>query len=153
MNEKNRTPMADRLQTICLTALLWLAGCAEPEGFRQPEDGLEAAREFIRATLDGDYSKAEMYVSPEEQDLALFSRWQEHMRRQPEKERLGLKSSTILIQSVSSPNDSTTIVQYSNSFHRTPTRIVVARRNGQWRVEFRETLTGFPAASGPDSLR
>jgi len=152
MSEKKQNIMADRFFVACLTTLICLAGCVEPEGFRQPEDGLEAAREFIRSTLDGDYNKAEMYVSLDEQDLALFSRWQEHMRRQPEKERLGLKSSTILIQSVSSPNDSTTIVQYSNSYHRTPTRIVVVRHQGQWRVEFRETLTGVPATMRTDSL-
>lgn len=144
--------MAERFLRTFISIALLLSGCAEPQGFRQPEDGLEAAREFIRATLDGDYGKAEMYVARNEQDMELFARWREHMRRQPEKERLGLKSSTILIQSVETPNDSLTIVQYSNSFHREPTRIVVARRNGVWGVEFRETMTGRGAA-GRDTLK
>lgn len=143
--------MADRILRHLLTAFLLLAGCAEPQGFHPPEDGLEAAREFIRATLDGDYGKAEMYVANDEQDLALYARWREHMRRQPEKERLGLKSSTILIESVETPNDSLTIVRYSNSFHREPTRIVVARQDGVWGIRFRETMTGA-SASGGDSI-
>jgi hypothetical protein len=142
--------MAERFLKTLLPVLLLLAGCAEPQGFRQPEDGLEAAREFIRATLDGDYGKAEMYVSAEGQDLELYARWREHMRRQPERERLGLKSSTILIESVETPNDSLTIVRYANSFHRQSTRIVVARRNGAWRVRFGETITA-PPAGGADS--
>jgi hypothetical protein len=152
MNVKNRNPVADTFLRTCIAAALLLSGCAEPQGFRPPEDGLEAAREFIRATLDGDYGRAEMYLTRNEQDQELFARWREHMRRQPERERLGLKSSTILIESVETPNDSTTIVRYSNSFHREPTRIVVARRNGVWGVEFRETMTGRGAAGG-DSLR
>ncbi len=143
--------MADTILRTWLAAALLLWGCAEPQGFRPPEDGLEAAREFIRATLDGDYGRAEMYLARDEQDQELFARWREHMRRQPEKERLGLKSSTILIESVETPNDSTTIVRYSNSFHREPTRIVTARRNGAWVVKFRETMTGREAAGG-DSL-
>ena len=149
---KKRTTMADRFLKTLLPALLLLAGCGEPQGFRQPEDGLEAAREFIRATLDGDYGRAEMYVSPDGQDLELFARWREHMRRQPETERLGLKSSTILIEAVETPSDSLTIVRYANSFHRQSTRVVVARSNGAWRVRFRESMTGTPA-DGADSLR
>ena len=144
--------MAERIFRIFISAALLLSGCAEPQGFRQPEDGLEAAREFIRATLDGDYGRAEMYLSRDEQDLELFARWREHMRRQPEKERLGLKSSTILIESVETPNDSTTVVRYSNSFHREPTRIVVAHRSGVWGVQFRETMTGREASAG-DTLK
>ena len=151
MNAKNRNPVRDSILRTWIAAALLLWGCAEPQGFRPPEDGLEAAREFIRATLDGDYGRAEMYLARNEQDQELFARWREHMRRQPEKERLGLKSSTILIESVETPNDSTTVVRYSNSFHREPTRIVVARRNGVWGVEFRETMTGREA-SGADSL-
>ena len=30
-------------------------GCSTPEGFKSPEDPLDAGREFIRALLDGDY--------------------------------------------------------------------------------------------------
>jgi hypothetical protein len=152
MNVKNRNPVADTILRTCISLALLLSGCAEPQGFRPPEDGLEAAREFIRATLDGDYGRAEMYLARDEQDQELFTRWREHMRRQPERERLGLKSSTILIESVETPNDTTTIVHYSNSFHREPTRMVVARRNGAWVVQFRETMTGRGAAGG-DSLR
>ncbi|MFM1963065.1 MAG: hypothetical protein RLZZ172_1910, partial [Bacteroidota bacterium] len=28
-------------------------GCTEPEGYIQPEDPLDAGREFIRAVMDG----------------------------------------------------------------------------------------------------
>ena len=47
--------------------MMLLAGCSEPEGYKKPEDGLDAAREFVRAVLDGNFSKAEMYVLEEEE--------------------------------------------------------------------------------------
>lgn len=117
-----------------------MAACSAPEGFNKPEDGLDAAREFVRATLDGDYGKAERYVLQEENDLGLFDRYKSHMKSAPEKERLGLKSANIIIDSVRTPSDSVTLVHYSNSFHRKPTRLRVVRIAGEWWVDFSDTF-------------
>lgn len=118
-----------------------LAGCTEPEGYKKPEDGLDAAREFVRAVLDGNFSKAEMYVLEEEEDRQLFNRYREYMKKQPKKERLGLKSATILINKVELPNDSVTIVTYSNSFHKKLTELQVVRKNEDWKVDFSYTFS------------
>lgn len=121
--------------------MMLLAGCSEPEGYKKPEDGLDAAREFVRAVLDGDFSKAEMYVLEEEEDRQLFNRYREYMKKQPQTERLGLRSATILINKVESPNDSVTIVTYSNSFHKKPTELQVVRKNEDWKVDFSYTFS------------
>lgn len=121
--------------------MMMLAGCTEPEGYKKPEDGLDAAREFVRAVLDGNFSKAEMYVLEEEEDRQLFNRYREYMKKQPKKERLGLKSATILINKVELPNDSVTIVTYSNSFHKKLTELQVVRKNEDWKVDFSYTFS------------
>ena len=118
--------------------MMLLAGCSEPEGYKKPEDGLDAAREFVRAVLDGNFSKAEMYVLEEEEDRQLFNRYREYMKKQPQKERLGLRSAIILINKVESPNDSVT---YSNSFHKKPTELQVVRKNEDWKVDFSYTFS------------
>jgi hypothetical protein len=129
---------------FAITALLLslFAACSEPEGFKKPEDGLDAASSFVRATLDGDYARAERYVIRDEEDLRLFERYKVHMKQVPEKERLGLKSANMIIDSVRTPSDSVTLIHYSNTFHRKPTRLRAVRVAGDWWIDFSDTFGG-----------
>lgn len=133
--------MRNRILYLFTAVLLFIAGCTEPEGFKKPEDALDAAREFVRAVLDGDYKRAELYVLPEEDDIRLFNRYKDYMKKQPEKERLGLKSSSILVNKVEQLNDSVSIVNYSNSFSKKPMDIRVIKKDGEWWVDFSYTFS------------
>lgn len=134
--------MHNRRFSIIALVFISLASCSEPEGFKAPEDGLDAASSFVRATLDGDYAKAERYVMQDEEDLRLFERYKAHMKQVPEKERLGLKSANMIIDSVRTPSDSVTMVHYSNTFHRKPTRLKAVRVAGGWWIDFSDTFSG-----------
>jgi hypothetical protein len=133
--------MRNRILSLFTAVLLLITGCTEPEGFKKPEDALDAAREFVRAVLDGDYKRAELYVLPEEDDIRLFNRYKDYMKKQPDKERLGLKSSSILVNKVEQLNDSVSIVNYSNSFSKKPMDIRVIRKDGEWWVDFSYTFS------------
>ncbi len=133
--------MRNRILYLFTAVLLLFTGCTEPEGFKKPEDALDAAREFVRAVLDGDYKRAELYVLPEEDDIRLFNRYKDYMKKQPEKERLGLKSSSILVNKVEQLNDSVSIVNYSNSFSKKPMDIRVIKKDGEWWVDFSYTFS------------
>ncbi len=132
--------MHNRRFVIIALIFISLAGCSEPEGFKKPEDGLDAASSFVRATLDGDYAKAERYVMREEEDLRLFERYKVHMKQVSEQERLGLKSANMIIDSVRTPSDSVTLVHYSNTYHRKPTRLRAVRVAGDWWIDFSDTF-------------
>ena len=116
--------------------------CNQPEGFEKPEDALDAGREFVRAVLDGNFTKAEMYVLPEEDDIRLFNRYKDYMKKRSEKERLSLKSSSIQINKVDEQNDSTAIINYANSYSKEPVDIKVIKKNGEWWVDFSYTFSG-----------
>jgi Domain of unknown function (DUF4878) len=133
--------MRNRILYLFTALMLFIGGCTEPEGFKKPEDALDAAREFVRAVLDGDYKRAELYVLPEEDDIRLFNRYKDYMKKQPEKERLGLKSSSILVNKVEQLNDSVSIVNYSNSFSKKPMDIRVIKKDGEWWVDFSYTFS------------
>jgi hypothetical protein len=75
----------NRLLSLTGFILFVLIGCSEPEGFIQPEDPLDAGREFIRAVMDGDYEEAELYLSEDAEDKELFSRYKQYMKKQPQK--------------------------------------------------------------------
>lgn len=134
--------MHNRTSVIIALMLSVFASCSEPEGFKKPEDGLDAASSFVRATLDGDYAKAERYVVRDEEDLRLFERYKAHMNQVSEKERLGLKSANMIIDSVRTPSDSVTLVHYSNTFHRQSTRLRAVRIGGEWWIDFSDTFGG-----------
>ena len=38
------------------------AACSDPHSFKKAEDAQDAGREFIRASLDGNYEKASFYL-------------------------------------------------------------------------------------------
>jgi hypothetical protein len=137
--------MRNRIFSLLTFALFFLVACSGPEGFKKPEDALDAAREFVRSVLDGDYKRAELYVLPEEEDLRLFHRYIDYMKHQPEKERLGLKSSSILVNKVEPLNDSVSIINYSNSFSKKPTDIRAVKKDGEWWVDFSFTFSGEEA--------
>ncbi|MFN7278579.1 MAG: hypothetical protein ACK5VH_00340 [bacterium] len=134
--------MHNRRSVIIALMLSVFGACSEPEGFKKPEDGLDAASSFVRATLDGDYAKAERYVMRDEEDLRLFQRYKVHMKQVPEKERLGLKSANMIIDSVRTPSDSVTLGHYSNTFHRQSTRLRAVRIGGEWWIDFSDTFGG-----------
>jgi Domain of unknown function (DUF4878) len=136
------THMRNRILSLLTFVLLLTGSCSGPEGFKKPEDALDAAREFVRAVLDGDYKRAELYVLPEEEDMRLFLRYKDYMKNQPEKERLGLKSSSILVNKVEALNDSVSIINYSNSFSKKPIDIMVVKKEGEWWIDFSYTFSG-----------
>lgn len=126
----------------CLLPAAFCLSCGSPEGFKKPEDALDAGREFVRAVLDGDYAKAELFVLPEAEDRQLFERFREHMKKRPENERLGLKSASIQINKVDELNDSVTVISYANSFEKHPADVRVVKHNGEWWVDFSYTFSG-----------
>jgi hypothetical protein len=126
---------------IVLLALLAFS-CSNPVGFKKPEDGLDAGREFIRAVLDGDYKKGELYVIPEEEDLRLYKRYTEYMRKRSGTELIELKQSSIIINKVEELSDTLQIINYSNSYTKKPMDIKVVKKDGEWWVDFSYTFSG-----------
>ncbi len=124
-----------------LLALLAFS-CNTPAGFKKPEDGLDAGREFIRAVLDGDYKKGELYVIPEEEDLRLYKRYTEYMRKRSGTELIELKQASIIINKVEEVSDTLQIINYSNSYTKKPTDIKVVKKDGEWWVDFSYTFSG-----------
>ena len=127
---------------IYLFFVMAIFSCNQPEGFKEAEDPLDAGREFVRAVLDGDYEKASLYIENNPEDKELFQRYQLYMKKQPQKEKLLLKSSSIIINKVEKLNDSISIVNFSNSHSMKPMDLKIILRENKWRVDFSYTFSG-----------
>ncbi len=116
--------------------------CNQPEGFKEAEDPIDAGREFVRAVLDGNYEKAVLYIEDNQEDKDLFERYKQYMNNQPKKEKLQLKSSSIIINKVENLSDSVSIVNFSNSYSMKPTELKIVQKNKKWVVDFSYTFSG-----------
>ena len=129
-------------------ALFFLFGvlsCNQPAGYTKPDDGLDAGREYIRAVLDGDYEKAELYIPGVSDERKFFDRYKEYMRQRPAAELQGLKASSIIVNTVEPQGDSVVLIHYSNSFTKKPQDVRMVRREGEWWIDFKYTFSsGLP---------
>jgi hypothetical protein len=127
---------------LILVLLMGFFSCNEPEGFKEAEDSIDAGREFVRAVLDGNYEKAVLYIEDNQEDKDLFERYKQYMNNQPKKEKLQLKSSSIIINKVENLSDSVSIVNFSNSYSMKPTELKIVQKNKKWVVDFSYTFSG-----------
>ncbi len=102
------------------------------------ENYADAARNFIRAALDGKFSEASSFMLQDSINL----NWLEVAERSYEKAdqsiKNGYRASSIRIhQPILNVNDSTSIVIFSNSYKNDPDTLKVTRVNGNWLVDLK----------------
>jgi hypothetical protein len=64
------------------------------------------------------------------------------MKKAPKKEKLQLKSSSIVINKVEPVSDSITLINYSNSYTMKPTDLKIIKVGTTWKVDFSYTFSG-----------
>ncbi|HYF30934.1 MAG TPA: hypothetical protein VD993_07430 [Chitinophagaceae bacterium] len=123
------------LLAACAAALI--ASCNEESGFKKAEDAQDAGREFIRATLDGNYEKAKFYMLKDEDNLWMLDNWKKIYDRFPADSVRQFKNANIRPIKIEALNDSTTLYTYSNSFTKDTTSVKVVRINKEWVVDLK----------------
>ncbi len=125
---------------------LWSCGNAETDrsdSTQTTESDVDAARNFIRTALDGRYDKLGSMVLPDSANLALIEvTHMAYQSRMSPADKQGYRDASINIHNVQTLNDSTTIVNYSNSYKKEKNDLKVVRQNGAWLVDFKYS---FPA--------
>ena len=120
--------------------LVFIFSCNAGKTFNKAEDAQDAGRQFIRASLDGDYEKARFYLLNDSVNLLLISKWQEGFDHLDRETRQQYREANILPISIRAINDSVTTYSYSNSFRKDTTTVHIVRINGEWFVDLKEIL-------------
>ncbi|HVY76629.1 MAG TPA: hypothetical protein VG890_17490 [Puia sp.] len=123
-----------------LALILLLAGCGEGSTFKKADDAQDAGRQFIRASLDGDYEKARFYLLNDSLNLLLISKWQQGFDQLDKDTRRQYREASILPINITAVNDSVTTYTFSNSFRKDTTTLRIVRINGDWLVDLKEIL-------------
>lgn len=123
---------------IAVAGLLLFYGCKPKQEPATTENEVDAARNFIRAALDGRWEEAARFVLPDSTNRqlldALKTNWSAHMA--PDEKR-GYQEASIKMYDTRNLHDSAVVVQYANSFKNKKDSLKVLRRSGQWLVDLK----------------
>lgn len=127
---------------IAIISLVFFTACDQSARTKKNTEPLEAGREFIDASLKGDYDYAKQYLLPDSTNVIYFDRYKEFDKNMSEAEKKGYKNANIIINSAENISDSEMIINYSNTFKNKPSKIRVVKKNNEWLVDFKYTFSG-----------
>src|SRR5688500_14741565 len=138
------------MRSILLTSFLFLqffCACSGGEGERNnevntAESDVDAARSFIRSALDGKYDRARQFMirdSLNTQYLDLFER--NYQQRMDPEDKRGYRESSINIHDIRQLDDSTTVVNCSNSFKKKNDSLKVVRVGDLWLIDLKYSFS------------
>lgn len=118
---------------------LFLTACKNDDKQKQTtsESNIDAARNFIRAALDGKFKEARFFMFNDSVNTNYMDVAERSFQRADQSIKDGYRSSSIRIQKKIDMNDSTTIVIYSNSFKNDHDTLKVLKINNQWLVDLK----------------
>lgn len=125
---------------FALASVVFIISCNAGKTFKKAEDAQDAGRQFIRASLDGDYEKARFYLLNDSINLLLINKWQRDFDKLDRDTRQQYREASILPINISPINDSVTSYTFSNSFKKDTTTVHIVRINGEWLVDLKEIL-------------
>jgi hypothetical protein len=129
--------------SVILFAMVLSASCASSESsYTKATDAQEAAREFIRASLDGNYDKASFYLYKDSAGVneMLLNKWKNDYNHWTQEDKVGHKEASIRVITTQQVNDSSLNYVFSNSYKKDTTAIEIVKTKGEWLVDLKEFL-------------
>lgn len=118
---------------------LFLSGCkdADKKTETQSENDIDAARNFIRAALDGEYEKGRQLLVSDSANYQYYTEYEKLHAKLDAEEKKKYHNASINVHAVTPVNDSTTIVIYSNSYKNDHDTLKLMKTDGQWLVDLK----------------
>ena len=120
--------------------LIAAMACNDTETYKKAENAEVAATEFVRASLDGDYNKANFFLFADSTNKFLLERWKRTYINLSEEEKQKYKDAGIIVLNIKTENDSVTRFRYLNTYKKDTTTIRILRINGDWLVDLKELI-------------
>ena len=124
-----------------LAGSILMSSCQNKENYAKAEDAEDAGREFIRASLDGNYEKAKFYLYKDSADfnIRLLDKWRANYDEMGKEEKSGYRSASIMpIEIAAAENANAYSYTYYNSYKKDTTTIRVLKVNDEWLVDLRD---------------
>ncbi|MEO5782261.1 MAG: hypothetical protein ABIQ07_03265 [Ginsengibacter sp.] len=124
---------------IAFISLFFIA-CDQSTKTVKNSDPLDAGREFINASLTGEYDYAKKYLLTDSTNQMYFDRFVEFDEKKPAADKDGYKNANIIINSTENISDSVTIINYSNTYKKEPAKLKLIKKSNSWWVDFKYTF-------------
>lgn len=133
--------MKRKLIQLSAFLLLFIAACNNADHQNtvlNSENDIDAARNFIQSALEGNYKNARKFLLSDSLNMQYLDAFERNYneRMDPEDKR-EYRQASININSINQLNDSTTIINYSNSFKKQSDTLKVIRVNQEWLVDLK----------------
>ena len=121
-------------------AILLATACSNETVYTKATDPQDAAREFIRASLDGNYDKASFFLYKDSAGVneMLLNKWKADYGQWKQEDKVGHKEANIIVLTTQATSDSTLNFVYSNTYKKDTTTIKVIKTNGIWLVDLKD---------------
>jgi hypothetical protein len=129
-----------RYRFIFLFLLFFALACKEKDKKQggRSENHLDAARNFIRAALDGKFNEARSFLLQDSINTNYMDVAERAYQRSDQTVKDGYRSASINILDVKNlVKDSVAVVIFSNSFKNDPDTLKLIKANGQWQVDLK----------------
>lgn len=128
-------------KTFLLLTVILFTSCNNKAGYQKAEDAEDAGREFIRASLDGNYDKAYyyMYKDSTNTNKMILDKWRKDYSMLKQQDKVNYKEANIIAVNIDAVNDSTVNYVYTNTFEIKDTTIIkIIRVNDDWLIDLKD---------------
>ena len=133
--------MKYRLFFLPVLLTVFIIACNNAGQTSKAENDIDAARDFIRAALDGKFDIARNYMLQDSSNMQYLDAVDRNYVKMDPVTKSNYLSASITIHLVNPLNDSTTIVIYSNSFKNDKDTLKVLKSNNGWLVDLKYLFT------------
>lgn len=98
---------------------------------------MDTAREFISASLDGDFEQAETLLYHDTENIQMFNMFKQYRDKLSAPIKKKYETAEYKINRYDELNDSTVIVNYSNDYMHQPMNLKVIKKEDAWYIDFK----------------
>lgn len=137
-----------KLLTAIIATLVFLSCNSEDQKKETlSENDTDAARNFIRAALDGKWDDARKYMVQDSTNMELIDRSETMYSGMDRQVKRSYRESNIRFYETRVLNDSVTIINYSNTYKNEKDSLKVVKTGGQWLIDLKYSLLPVDSVS------
>ncbi len=128
------------MKKLLLLLILFTASCKSSSSYENASNALDAGREFIDASLKGDFAKAYFYMLDDAENKKLLDKIETNYREKDRDGREQYRQASINILKVTDITDKETLINYSNTYDKIGKKLKVVFIDNKWVVDLKYTF-------------
>jgi hypothetical protein len=128
------------LMSLLFAFILFSCNSDESNHSNTSENDTDAARNFIRAALDGKWEEARRFMIQDSTNLQLLDRAESMYQGKEREVKRSYRESNIRFYDTRKVNDTITVINYSNTYKNQKDSLKVVRTGGQWLIDLKYSL-------------